>query len=635
MTKWSIAPAAILCALILVVRRLSRPQSEVPSARLDPWFWTYLGIVGAGVCFRPAAPSIGTLLDCATVLVVYKVATVHRARKSSWTPAIFLLLAGVLFICVQAHLRYVGLDLAERKGADAFLRASFVGHTEFSAFLELFIPVSVAFMIDRGRKTRWAMSLWLLFVVWTYLAAQSRGAWIAALTVLGILALADRQWLRWPGRPHRPALVIIGVALAGAIGSILSRLSAFSPERILADPRITEWMTLLRMIRAHLWTGVGPGMYRYESLGYRPPDFELWTAVGFNQILMALSEMGILILLPILMILGIMTGIIWRTVREPDSDHLKKGIALGLTIVSVHACWDRHLSIPVIAAIAAAWAGFLQPLEPSRSSSRVSNRAVTTFKNVMCSGLLILFAAGIACQAVSGYFLERAIALDPQKPLSLNQRLADLDRAVRIWPPNSLAREHKARMLLHWTLRASDPAAKVRRAKAALQAWEQAVRSNPRYCELLLETAEAKILADGGRVASDTLRILDDLVECRPDQPRCEAYSAALVFRYLGLQDAGSEAEAWAMQMTVKSLRGQPNTWKTAVGRMRRYLSLRYGGTGSEDRMIAFLADHQVQSEEILEFLKLSGYWNAYERFKMNRIGLKSSDPVSDTDQRM
>jgi len=136
-------------------------------------------------------------------------------------------------------------------------------------FFDYVLPIGLALLLVRAltTKSRWksrwglpgAIVICLPMLLVLYLS-QSRGAWLAiGVAFIFILALSirNRKWLLWGG--------LIGMFLIGAIALVFHRpiLNFFiaGHQDINGISTVTKrlflWLSALRMIRDHIWFGVG------------------------------------------------------------------------------------------------------------------------------------------------------------------------------------------------------------------------------------------------------------------------------------------------------------------------------------------------------------------------------------------
>ena len=299
----------------------------------------------------------------------------------------------------------------------------------------------------------------------TLVLSRSRAAWLAVI-VLAVpsIILGFMNWSRWREPATVRRLFVIGVfAVIGVLGAIFipNRLAWKSDSPYLdsaaglvnykagsGQGRVIQYTNSLRMTRAHLVFGVGPGNWpvaypKYASRGdpSMSSDEGLtsnpWPSSDWIAYLSERGGVGFALLVLT------MIGLLWRAFRElggrsgRDSERVLTAITLIATIIAtaVVGAFDAVLLIAVPTFFVWGLAGALAP--PGTGGIEVESR-IHRFVPVLAA-VLALIAVGRSA------FQLAAIAT-----FSTSTRLATLERASIFDPGNyrihtRLAQAHLAR----------------------------------------------------------------------------------------------------------------------------------------------------------------------------------------------
>ncbi|QDT05880.1 O-Antigen ligase [Rubripirellula lacrimiformis] len=142
-------------------------------------------------------------------------------------------------------------------------------------------------------------TLFVAAIVFAGLAASlSRGAWLATVVAVGVIA-ACRGWrlrtTRAWGIAGGLVVLMIAVALAtGTAAEIRDRVYQISPGNLSHDQRWDQWRDGLRMAIANFPSGSGLGTYGYASLPFQSEPRGYWFREAHNQYLEAFAELGLI-----------------------------------------------------------------------------------------------------------------------------------------------------------------------------------------------------------------------------------------------------------------------------------------------------------------------------------------------------
>jgi len=161
-------------------------------------------------------------------------------------------------------------------------------------YLELIFPVLAANALFSRRPYSARLALLLIGLVTAgaaYLAFDygAWGGWIGALLVLTVYVIRRRT-------PRRRWILVGGVTLTAVLLGIFVvdralRQENFWPRQELAATRLAGWRSAVDIGRQHLWTGGGPGMFRWLYPAHRRTQDQLEFAG--NEYLQTFANYGI------------------------------------------------------------------------------------------------------------------------------------------------------------------------------------------------------------------------------------------------------------------------------------------------------------------------------------------------------
>lgn len=300
---------------------------------------------------------------------------------------------------------------------------TFISPNNFSCFLEMLLPLALAYLIaGRVRPLTRIFLAYAALVMGAGLAVTfSRGGWVAA--AVGIVALLVALLGH---RKHRLPAFLFLLALA-AVGTVfvtkylshtisymqrVEPLEQNSPGEL--KSRFELWQAAERMWADHFWFGVGPAHYDYRFRQYRPELVQARPDRAHNDYLNLLADWGTVG--GIIVAAGMVTfawGLAktWKPVR-PDERELGRGMSnrfaflLGgsaaLLALAVHSMVDFNLHIPANALLGVALLAFLT-CQWQAATGRYRFNALIPVKIVA----VIALAGGILYFGLQGYRLGR------------------------------------------------------------------------------------------------------------------------------------------------------------------------------------------------------------------------------------
>lgn len=226
------------------------------------------------------------------------------------------------------------------------LAATYVNHNNFAGYLELVIPLAVGMFL---KSQRISLVTALVILVTAFILAQSRGAWLSlGISFLAISPVLIRKEKPDANRLLTMILIIIIIASFAYFGKdiISQRISAVSiagEEEASLKTRLMIWKGSLDMIRHNSLVGTGIGTFIWGFPRYRPEGLNVQANFAHNDYLEVAAEMGIA---AVFVMIWILAMIIKNTVKKPDVDPVKLGLAIGVLSLSLHGLVDFNFHIP-------------------------------------------------------------------------------------------------------------------------------------------------------------------------------------------------------------------------------------------------------------------------------------------------
>jgi tetratricopeptide (TPR) repeat protein len=288
------------------------------------------------------------------------------------------------------------------------------GNTNYgAAYLLTVIPLGLALSLNASH--RWERGLWgtTLFLSMTLLTlSMVRGAWVSIGIGLGVCVWVLFRERRGPGfRSPRSRALIGPVVLAGSAILLASALwpvclpdSTSFGARVTSlfdlgtgglEVRLAMWQGTLRLIRDHLWTGVGIGNFALAFVPYRSAVIYQHPGMQVehphNELLNGVAELGPLGLLALLWLFLTVVQLGWRLARRADMRReVVAGILGGLAAALAYANLFYVLHVPASAMSVAILLGMLEGMdrEVAQDEQGVPVRLTVLLPGLLVMGLL-------------------------------------------------------------------------------------------------------------------------------------------------------------------------------------------------------------------------------------------------------
>jgi O-antigen ligase len=246
---------------------------------------------------------------------------------------------------------------------------TFINPDHFAGFLELVLPLPLAFLLAGrvGVVTRVVLVYAVLTILAGLAVTFSRGGWAAAAAgvfmLLGFLACHRNHRLR-------AVLMLVLMLAAGGFFSAHYLSKSITYMRRVTKPddagpavldtgsRLQMWRAADEMWRDHFWWGAGPGHFDYRFREYRPEGFQQRPEHAHNDYLELLADWGVAGGVIVVAGIGIFIfGLVksWPHVRRVENDFgsgmsnryaFFLGAVSGLFALAVHSLVDFNLHIP-------------------------------------------------------------------------------------------------------------------------------------------------------------------------------------------------------------------------------------------------------------------------------------------------
>jgi len=319
---------------------------------------------------------------------------------------------------------------------------TYISPNNFSCYLEMALPLSVAFLMAARIKpfTRILLGYAALAMAFGLVFTFSRGGWVAAavglLAVLAPLIFHRKHWL--------PALALVLILLAGGtffvskylsktLGYITRVESVTHSDSINMEFRSEMWAAAEQMWEDHFWFGVGPAHYDYRFRQYRPETVQARPDRAHNDYLNLLADWGttggIIVAAGIVLFLASL-AITWKVVRPGDDDPGRGmsdrfafflGASAALLALALHSFVDFNLHIPANAILGVCLLALL-----TGQSRMATNRFKIEARMPARILILVLLAAGMAYFSCQGCRRAQAYAWQSR---AANPDLSVLKRA--------------------------------------------------------------------------------------------------------------------------------------------------------------------------------------------------------------
>jgi len=189
--------------------------------------------------------------------------------------------------------------------------------------LSLMLPVLVS--IERKRFPLALASGWVLLAALVF--SQSRGPWLAAVVMMGLLALLRPSWKT----TARLAALVLPAFLVFMHPAFRHRAATIVDQHYESNSeRLHMWHVGRQVWKEHRLLGIGPGNVKFVVGPYQTPKEAVGGPWGHlhDTFINMLVERGVIGLIAFLAWLSVLAGEFWRASRRTDLSDARRRLAL-------------------------------------------------------------------------------------------------------------------------------------------------------------------------------------------------------------------------------------------------------------------------------------------------------------------
>ncbi|MGZ4974230.1 MAG: O-antigen ligase family protein, partial [Limisphaerales bacterium] len=326
----------------------------------------------------PARHDMTSILTYASLFFLASNNLTRRNSATVFSMALICLALGVSALAIYQFSTHNGNIWGLYKPPQFLARASgtFVNPNHLAGFLELIVPLAIAYMF-MGRLpiiVKVLLAYCALMMITAICMSLSRGGMMTTgivLTAIFVALLFQRDfWLK-----AALCLILVIALIGGALtqmGSVERRFGKlFTDSGEVQDSRVAIWDAAKHIYAKEPILGPGPGHFDYEFHQYAPKFFRETAQFAHNDYLNALCDWGAVGLALVLGCCALLYRGVWRTwpfVRKQPNElgsmrsnkgAFVFGAAFAVFAILLHSFTDFNLHIPANAALATVLAGIL------------------------------------------------------------------------------------------------------------------------------------------------------------------------------------------------------------------------------------------------------------------------------------
>ncbi len=265
----------------------------------------------------------------------------------------------------------------------------YMNRSDFAMWMVMALPLAAGYLLARMQSRKRSGGPWFsseAFDNTTLFLTIAMGLMVTALMVglsrSGIIGVATAGITLWALSEHRlhrhgRAKLLAGIGAVVVVALFSTNASAVATR--IADTmnqgmggRLLIWRTTLPMIRDFWLTGVGGGAYERAMIVYQPSPHETYFNHAHNEYLQLLSEGGLLLAIPAIVVLaaGVRAARRRLVVDRTPAYWLRVGAISGLSGAAVQSLWETGLRRPANTLLFAVLAAFVlhSTAQPARGA---------------------------------------------------------------------------------------------------------------------------------------------------------------------------------------------------------------------------------------------------------------------------
>ena len=352
-----LAISAVYC---MVLKRWSLNQTPLPRTGLELPLLLFLIMATLSYIFSiyPAA-TLWALGRLALYLMVFYLGYELTYIRRNSRRLVVLVACVAVFELLVGVVKYNGGPLPALwaytvpNQAD-FFTGTYLNHNHFAGYMEMAMGLVLGFLVWRHGQARVLSGVVLPFLLMGLILSLSRGAWMAAFaaTLFFLVVILEMKPEIPRSRKWAAGVVVAATVALFALGvnPVMDRLQSLDQDSPAGTPasRVTVWEATLDLIADRPLMGSGLGTFPWAFTRVRPAGLGLRWYEAHNDYLHIVSEMGLLVVIP----LGWGLFLIFRrglyNLRESSSTMVKAvsaGALFGIVAILVHGITDFNLQV--------------------------------------------------------------------------------------------------------------------------------------------------------------------------------------------------------------------------------------------------------------------------------------------------
>ena len=348
----------LLAMTAMILKRMWQGERLLPRSPLDfPLALLFFMVVGFYSASIYKEATFWALLRLLLYITVYYLAIEATESRSQTRWLLITLLGTGTLISFLGFIKYAGGPMPafwvySKNGQESQLISTFVNRNHLAGYLEMVFALGLGFILFRPAERILFWSSCLLLILVGLFLSMSRGGWIATFTSLifiGILFFRQKGMNKVKIYAMTLALFLtVSLSFLGS-NTMIERLHSFkNPNEPSFLLRLSAWKGCTKLILEDPLHGTGLGTFPWSFTAVRSAGLPKRWREAHNDYLQIVTEMGLLVLVPIAwgLLLVFRTGLqtFWRT-----KSRFRAGVTLGglgaIMAILVHSVIDFNIQI--------------------------------------------------------------------------------------------------------------------------------------------------------------------------------------------------------------------------------------------------------------------------------------------------